>query len=158
MPKQCRIRFNLENKISIITGASSGIGRATAIHFSNLGSKLVLTGRDEKALDETIELCNKNINKQDCILKIVGDLKEKEHCQQIVDETVKKFNQIDVLVNNAGFLKTGSIETITISDFDDLMDVNVKSVIRLTQSCLPYLIKQKGSIGKKLNQQKKFIL
>ena len=137
---------NLENKVSIITGASSGIGQATAVLFSNLGSKLVLSGRDEKALDATIELCNQKMNNSDCILKIVGDLTDKDVCQRIVDEAIKKFNRIDVLVNNAGFLKTGSIETIKIDDFDALMDLNVKSVIRLTQLVLPHLIKQKGSI------------
>ena len=137
---------NLENKVTIITGASSGIGRATAIHFSNIGAKLVISGRDETALDETIELCNKSRNKEDYILKIVGDLTDKNVCQKIVDESIKKFNQIDVLVNNAGFLKTGSLEQLKMEDYDDIMDLNVKSVIRLTQLCLPYLIKQKGSI------------
>jgi len=137
---------HLDNKVTIITGASSGIGRATAILFSNLGSKLVLSGRDENALNETIQLCNQNIDKKECILKVVGDLTNADLCQKIVDESIKKFKKIDVLVNNAGFLKTGSIETIKIEDFDELMDVNVKSVIRLTQLCLPYLIKQQGSI------------
>jgi NADP-dependent 3-hydroxy acid dehydrogenase YdfG len=137
---------NLEDKVAIITGASSGIGRATAVLFSNLGSKLVLTGRNEEALNETIELCNQNMDKKGCILKVIGDLTNKDLSVQIVEESIKKFKKIDVLVNNAGFLKTGSIETIKLEDFDELMNLNVKSVIRLTQLCLPYLIEQKGSI------------
>ena len=136
--------LSLINKVSIITGASSGIGRETAILFSKLGSKLVLVARDETALDSTIQSCEaKNSND---IIKVIGDLSQEETSQRVVDETIKAFGSINILVNSAGILSTGSIETIKMADYDNIMNINVRSVIFLTQLCVPYLIKEKGSI------------
>ncbi|CAF0985909.1 unnamed protein product, partial [Brachionus calyciflorus] len=98
--------LNLKDKVSIITGASSGIGRGTAILFSNLGSKLVITGRDEYALNETISQCCPQSQKN--VIKVVGDITNAEICQKIVEEAIKNFGKIDILINNAGALKTGS--------------------------------------------------
>lgn len=134
--------MNLNNKISIITGASSGIGRATAVLFSKLGSSLVLIGRSEEALNETITSCQPETS----ILKVTGDLTNNEFCKTVVDLAIQKFGKINVLVNSAGILKTGGLETLKMQDYDDSMDLNVKSVINLTQLCLPYLIAEKGSI------------
>ncbi|CAF1119220.1 unnamed protein product, partial [Brachionus calyciflorus] len=119
--------ISLIEKVSIITGASSGIGRGTAIFFSNLGSKLVITGRDEHALDETISKCCSNVQKN--IIKVVGDITNAEICQKIVEEAIKNFRKIDILINNAGALKTGSIQTMKIEDYDYLMNVNTRSAI-----------------------------
>lgn len=134
----------LHNKISIITGASSGIGRATAILFSKLGSKLVLVGRDEKALDETIQSCV--TESKDDIIKVSGDLTKPEFCQKIVDDAIKSFGRISILVNGAGIVQSGSIETMKMSDYEDMMKINVTSIINLTQLCLPHLIAEKGAI------------
>ncbi|CAF0705965.1 unnamed protein product [Brachionus calyciflorus] len=136
--------LTLKNKISIITGASSGIGKATAILFSNLGSKLVLVGRDEKALDETISQCNPEIKND--ILKVAGDLNCADTCKNIVEQAVNRFGVINILVNAAGILKSGSLENMKMEDYELSMNTNVKSAINLTQLCLPYLIKEKGSV------------
>lgn len=100
---------DLNNKVSIITGASSGIGRSTAILFSELGSKLVLVGRNEKNLDETARLCSKDSSNN--VLKVIGDVRDEGTRERIVNEALKKFNKIDILVNNAG----GNIQTSKIS-------------------------------------------
>lgn len=136
--------MNLNDKVAIITGASSGIGQATAVLFSNLGANLVITGRNEEALNETIADCNPD--KKNNILKIVGDLSKKEICDQVVEQCIQKFGKIDILVNSAGILKPGSIETMKMEDYDTTMDINVKSIIHLTQKCLPQLIANKGNI------------
>jgi len=136
--------MNLNNKVAIITGASSGIGRASAILFSTLGAKLVLTGRDDTALNEAISEC-KTASPED-ILKIVGDLSNPDTCNQVVTECLQKFGKIDILVNSAGILIPGSIENMKMADYDTTMNINVKSVIYLTQACLPHLIAQKGNI------------
>lgn len=129
---------------AIITGASSGIGRATAVLFSNLGAKLVITGRDSNALDETIEACNPKAKNE--ILKIVGDLSNKEVSDKVVDTCIEKHGKLNILVNSAGILIGGSIETMKMEDFDTTMNINVKSVINLTQRCVPFLIAEKGNI------------
>lgn len=135
--------LKLNNKISIITGASSGIGRGTAIVFSKLGSKLTLVGRDEKALDETIRLCEAP---QENIVKIIGDLTEKSVISSIVQKTVDSFGGLTTLINNAAIFGLGSIKNTSLEQFDEMMDVNMRSVFTLTQICLPYLIKEKGSV------------
>lgn len=136
--------MNLNDKVAIITGASSGIGQATAILFSNLGAKLVITGRNEEALNETVSLCNPD--KKNEILKIVGDLSKSEVCDQVVEQCIQKFEKIDILINSAGILLGGSIETMKMDDYDTTMNINVKSIIYLTQKCLPQLIANKGNI------------
>jgi NAD(P)-dependent dehydrogenase (short-subunit alcohol dehydrogenase family) len=137
--------ISLANKVSIVTGASSGIGRATAILFSQLGSKLAIVGRDESALDETIAQCPQENRSQ--ILKIKGDLASAEFCKQVVEQTAAKFdNKISILVNCAGMLKAGSIETMKMEDFEYSMNVNVKSALILTQQSVPFIIAEKGSV------------
>lgn len=136
--------ISLSNKISIITGASSGIGQATAILFSKLGAKLVIVGRNEEALNETIKSCGEE--RRDDILKVVGDICNDEVNKRVVEECLKKFGQIDVLVNAAGVLKGGGIENLKMEDYESTMNINVTSLIKLTQNCVPHIIKQKGSI------------
>ncbi|CAF0705962.1 unnamed protein product [Brachionus calyciflorus] len=136
--------LTLQDKVAIITGASSGIGQGTAILFSNLGSKLVISGRDDNALDATIRSCNANLKTE--IIKVVGDVTDPEIRQQIVETAIENFGKIDILVNGAGILKNDSIENMEMENFDFIMNVNVKSIIALTQLCLPHIIKQKGSI------------
>ncbi|RNA22147.1 3-oxoacyl-[acyl-carrier- ] reductase -like [Brachionus plicatilis] len=134
--------LTLRDKVCIITGASSGIGQTTAVLFSTLGSKLVLNGRNEKNLAETVQLCENKNN----IVQIVGDLTDSQIQRLILKICVEKFGRIDVLVNNAGILQNGGIENLKMEDYENLMNVNVKSVISLTQLCLPYLIESKGSV------------
>lgn len=134
--------INLSNKISIITGASSGIGRATAVLFSKLGSKLVLVGRDSTALDETIGLCKE----QNEILKITGDLTDENLAGKIVEKSMNKFGKISILVNNAGIIKGGALDTLKLTDYDYQMNINVKSIVNLTQNCMPHIISEKGSV------------
>lgn len=122
----------------------AGIGQATAILFSNLGAKLVLVGRDENALNQTTQQCNPNTHAD--ILKVVGDLSNPEVCKQVVMECIQKHGRVNILVNSAGIMQPGSIETMNMDDYDRTMDINVKSVIHLTQNCLPHLIATKGSI------------
>ncbi|XP_077967747.1 putative oxidoreductase SSP0419 [Styela clava] len=90
---------NFSGKVVIITGASSGIGAATAIELSKGGAKLTICGRSKERLSETAKTCKENGAK---VLEIVGDLLEFEHLEHIINKTVEKFSTIDVLINNAG--------------------------------------------------------
>lgn len=132
--------MDFTNKVIIITGASSGIGAGAAEHLSKLGAKLVLTGRNEENLRTTVEKCKGEV------LPVVADMNVEADRKRIVDETIKKFGKIDVLVNNAGVGARGDILTTTLEQFDNIMNTNVRSVFHLTQLAAPYLIATKGNI------------
>jgi NAD(P)-dependent dehydrogenase (short-subunit alcohol dehydrogenase family) len=133
----------MEGKIAIITGASSGIGRASAIEFVRNGATVIGVGRNESELgklrDETRELSG--------ILRThLADVTEMSQIDRLVSESIEHFGRIDVLVNAAGIIKSGNIENTTIEDWDKMMDINVRSVFKLMQKCLPYLETSKGNI------------
>jgi len=132
--------MNFSNKVVIITGASSGIGAGAAEHLSKLGAKLVLTGRNEPNLKKTVTKCKGDV------LSIVSDVNIEADRVKIVNETIKKFGQIDVLVNNAGIGLAAEMLTTTMEKFDSVMNTNVRSVFHLTQIVTPHLIKTKGNI------------
>lgn len=132
-----------EDRVILITGASSGIGAATAIHFSKLGALLVITGRNATNLNETAAKC---LATKQPPLEIVGDVMNEQDCVRIVDTTIKHFGKLDVLVNSAGILEPGSIETATLESYDRTMNANVRSIFHLTQLAVPHLIVNKGNI------------
>ncbi len=133
----------LTGKTAIITGATSGIGRATALKLAAAGAKTVAVGRNESALAEIkyeIETSGGTVRTFRADVTIESDL------QKLVAETVATFNQIDILVNAAGTISNGSIETTAVKDFDELMNINVRSVFLLMQMVLPELEKTRGNI------------
>uniref|UniRef100_A0A914VTE0 Uncharacterized protein n=1 Tax=Plectus sambesii TaxID=2011161 RepID=A0A914VTE0_9BILA len=139
-----------DEKVVIITGASSGIGQATAVLFAKRGASIAITGRSEKNLQATRDLAIKAGGTDDKILLIVADVTKEEDTKRIIDETVKKFGQLDVLVNNAG---GGTLEGFNDSHFnqplkvyDYVNNLNMRSVIALCQEAIPHLKKTKGNI------------
>uniref|UniRef100_UPI003AABF5C9 3-oxoacyl-[acyl-carrier-protein] reductase FabG-like n=1 Tax=Centroberyx gerrardi TaxID=166262 RepID=UPI003AABF5C9 len=135
---------SLKGKVTLITGASSGIGAGTSIMFAKLGALLALNGRDVENLAKVAKECT------DCgaaePLLVPGDLTDEETVKKTVEQTIAHFGRLDVLVNNAGILAIGSIETTGMAQYDKVMNINVRSVYHLTQLCVPHLIKTKGSI------------
>lgn len=132
--------MDFTNKVVIITGASSGIGRGAAEYLSSLGALCVLTARNIENLKETASKCSSET------LIIQADVTKENDREKIVNETLKKFGKIDVLVNNAGFGIFKPITETSMDEFDKMIDLNVKSVVRLTQLAIPYLIKTQGNI------------
>lgn len=133
--------MDFTNKIVIITGASTGIGAGAAKYFSQLNSNLVLVARNREKLEEVAKNCSGAE-----ILQIIADVNVEVDRQKIIDETLKKFGKIDVLVNNAGIGKEGNVENFSMDDFDLVMNTNVRSVYHLTQLAIPHLIKSKGNV------------
>jgi len=133
----------MQDKIAIVTGASSGIGRATAALLAQKGASVVAVGRNEK---ELISLKESHKGKKGSIKIYLADVTEFTQIDRLVSETIQNFGQIDVLVNSAGVIKNGSIENTTMDDFDKMMNINVRSVFNLIQKCLPHLIEAKGNI------------
>ncbi|XP_057656643.1 3-oxoacyl-[acyl-carrier-protein] reductase FabG-like [Diorhabda carinulata] len=129
-------------KVILITGASSGIGAATAKQFAGLGATLALAGRNMDNLKQVASDCStKSIP-----LLLTGELTNEKDTKAIVDKTIEHFGKLDVLINNAGILETGTIETTTLDQYDRLMNTNVRSMYHLSMLAVPHLIKSKGSI------------
>ncbi|KAG5328721.1 DCXR reductase, partial [Acromyrmex charruanus] len=128
-------------KVVLITGASSGIGAETAIHLAQLGASLSITGRNKHNLDKVAEQCG-----QPKPLVIIGDLANENDLKNIIDLTIKHYGKLDVLVNNAGIFELGSIETTSLEQYDNIFNINVRSIFQLTALAVPHLIKTKGNI------------
>ena len=134
---------DFEKKVAIITGASSGIGRSTAILFAKMGAKVVLLGRNINKLNETIKKCLIHTS-DDNLLLMVGDVTDENIQLTLFNECLQKFHKIDILINNAGCAKHGHLQNFEMNDYEYIMNINLKAVILLTQKCLPELIKSKG--------------
>lgn len=132
--------MSFSNKVVIITGASSGIGADVAKEFAANGAKVVLVGRNEANLNAVRDSFPSTVES----LIINADVRT--GVDEIIDKTVERFGQIDILINNAGILKSGSIETTTVADFDEVLDINLRSVFQITQKTVPHLIETKGNI------------
>jgi NAD(P)-dependent dehydrogenase (short-subunit alcohol dehydrogenase family) len=133
----------MHGKVAVVTGASSGIGRATAALFARSGMNVVAVGRNEKELsDLTPSVADSNGS-----IKIhLADVTDVARLDEIVADAIDSFGRIDVLVNSAGIIQSGSIETTTEDDWDRMMDINLRSVFVLMQRCIPHLAETKGNI------------
>lgn len=130
-------------KVAVVTGATSGIGHACAVGFANEGANIVCVGRNENALKEVSqELRNAGVE----VLAVRADLSVDDEADHVVEEAGKAFGGIDVLVNAAGFLTTGTIENTSMETWDEMMNVNVRAVFRLMQKALPSLIDRRGNV------------
>ena len=133
----------MKGKIAIVTGASSGIGRATALEFVRNGATVVAVGRNEHELSS---LRDKSRDFEGTLRTHLADVTEFSQLDRLLAETIQHHERLDVLVNAAGILKGGNIETTTLDDWDKMMNINVRSVFYLMQKCVPFLEKTKGSV------------
>jgi NAD(P)-dependent dehydrogenase (short-subunit alcohol dehydrogenase family) len=130
---------NFSNKTFVITGATSGIGKATALKALQCNANVSVVARREKKLNEIFSpFRNTEI--------IAADLTNENDRKNIVEKTISRFNGIDVLVNAAGIIGMGSIENTSLDAWDRMLDINLRSLFRLTQLALPSLIERKGNI------------
>ena len=134
---------NLRDKVIIITGGSSGIGRALALECGSAGAKIVITGRDEGRLNEVATLLDKMKVPNLCMQLDVSV--EKDH-ELLVKNTIQEFGKIDILINNAGISMRALFEEVKLDVFKKVMDINFYGTLYATKYCLPYILKSKGSI------------
>ncbi|XP_038223029.1 3-oxoacyl-[acyl-carrier-protein] reductase FabG-like [Zerene cesonia] len=134
------------DKVVLITGASSGIGSETAIEFSKLGAKLVITGRNKVNLDNVAKLCQEISPQKLEPLTIIADMNSENDVANIINKTISQFTKLDVLVNNAGVLESGTIESTSLEQYDRVMNTNVRGPYYLTMLATPYLIESRGNI------------
>lgn len=134
----------LKGQVAIITGASSGIGRATAYALASEGCNLVLTARREERLREVKEKCEALGVK---VAYYVGDIRLEETAINTINTAINEFGKIDILINNAGIGKLISLTDSTIDDYYELMDTNVfSSFIFSKYATVEMLKRQKGNI------------
>ena len=126
------------NKVIIITGGDSGLGRAASIAFAKEGAKIVIPYYDETRDALETKRYIEGLG-GDCLL-LAGDISDKCFCKKIVEETLKYYGKIDVLVNNAGVqYQQDRLEDISDEQFDQTMKVNIYGMFYLTKAALPYL-------------------
>ncbi|MDX6386114.1 MAG: hypothetical protein QOK48_3687 [Blastocatellia bacterium] len=131
------------NKVVLVTGATSGIGHAVAVRFAEASAHVVALGRNQEALREVASAV-KNAGGE--ALTLTVDVTNGDEGQQAIDEAVNRFGRLDVLVNAAGHISSGSIETTSLTAWDAMMNVNLRAVFQLMQMASPHLIETKGNI------------
>lgn len=134
---------SLKDKIVIITGATSGIGKACAEVYGKAGAKVVITGRNPDKLEMTFkQLKEANIE----VLAIHADAGCEKDNQRMVEETLKKFGRIDILINNAGISMRALFQDLDLEVFKRVMDTNFWGTVYATKYSLPQIIQNKGTI------------
>jgi NAD(P)-dependent dehydrogenase (short-subunit alcohol dehydrogenase family) len=133
----------MKDKVAIITGATSGIGHATALKFACEGAKVAIVARGEGRLADVVKAIESDGG---VAIGIAADVTDEKDVERIVHETIEAFGGIDVLVNAAGIIATGTIETTQLEDWDYMMNVNVRAPFYLMQCAMPYLIESKGNV------------
>ncbi|KAI6195991.1 hypothetical protein M3Y94_01055700 [Aphelenchoides besseyi] len=138
--------MSFEGKVVIVTGSSSGIGQSAVELFAAKGASVTVHGQNEERLQKTVELLKKNGVSESRLLVVRGSIEKEETRKQLIDETVKKFGRLDVLVNNAACgQKTGLVPT-SLENLDYLYQTNLRSVYHLVELALPHVLKTKGNI------------
>ena len=133
----------MRDKVVIITGASSGIGKALAHAFGEAGAKIVITGRNQESLEKASGALNiKNIDN----LPIVADVSIEKDNELVIEKTIEKYGKIDVLINNAGISMRALFEELDLSVIRQLMDINFYGTVYATKYALPHILKTQGSI------------
>ena len=136
--------FNLENKIAIVTGASSGIGKSVALTLAEVKANVILVDIRIDVLNQLVEQINKRGQKA---IAIKADVSKKVEVDRIVQETLKEFAKIDILVNCAGINRRAPAEIFSEEDWDDVINTNLKGVFLCSQAVGKVMIKQnKGKI------------
>jgi len=134
---------DIKDRVAIITGASSGIGRATAVRFAQEGIKVVLCSRNERELEKTASEAGKYNTDT---LVVPADLSEESAIKRVISKTIEKFGRLDILVTAAGIIANGTVESTSAELWDRMMNINLRSVFLIMQHAVPYLEKTKGSV------------
>lgn len=133
----------MKDKVVIITGASSGIGRGLSKHYARMGSKVVMAARNREKLQEL----EQELGRESCeVFAVQTDVSREEDCRELVDKVVEKYGHIDVLINNAGISMRATFEDLRLDVIRQVMDVNFYGTIYCTKYALPYLLKTRGSV------------
>jgi NADP-dependent 3-hydroxy acid dehydrogenase YdfG len=131
----------LDNKVAIVTGASSGIGYATSLKLSKAGIRVVAGARRTDRLQDLEKQIIEN-NGEILIQKL--DVTSKSDCDSLANATVNKWGKIDVLINNAGLMPLSYFRYGKVEEWEQMVDVNIKGVLYCTSAVVPYMLQQKS--------------
>lgn len=136
--------MSFKNKSVLITGSTQGIGKALALLLAKDGANVMLNGRDEKRLSSAI----KEFNRQGLRVKgIQADVSDPSNCESLIEETIKQYGKLDILVNNVGVaIGPEMVENIKPEVYAQSISINYLSAIYMTRVCLPYIREHKGSV------------
>jgi len=132
------MNYRLKDKIAMVTGAGSGIGRACALALASEGARVALIGRRKDRLEAVAREIGNNA------LVVAADVSKKPDIDRMVEQTVANFGGLNILVNNAGVLHAGTVEQVTEQQWDETFNVNVRGVWLLSRAVLPHLRKAGG--------------
>jgi len=133
----------LEGRAALVTGATSGIGRATALRFAEAGARVALVGRDAGRLsDVAAEVSGRG----GAAVEIRADVTDESDARRAVETAVQSLGGLDVLVNAAGIISNGTVETTPLAEWDAMMNVNLRSVFHLMQLAAPHLQRRPGNV------------
>jgi NADP-dependent 3-hydroxy acid dehydrogenase YdfG len=132
---------NISGKVVVITGASSGLGEATARHLGALGATIVLGAR---RLDRIEAIAQDLQSAGGRALAIATDVTDASQVKALVDAAVERFGRVDVMINNAGLMPNSPIERLKIADWDQVIDVNIKGVLYGIAAALPHMQRQRS--------------
>jgi len=136
-------KASMKEKVVVITGGSSGIGKALAKEFGKHGSKILITGRNNENLDKAVE----EIRQAGVTVSgLQADVSQEEDNRKMVAEAIRLYGRIDVLINNAGISMRALFEDVDIEVLKKVMDINFYGVLYATKYCLPHIIESKGSV------------
>lgn len=131
----------IKDKVVIVTGASSGIGYATALTLSKAGAKVAIGARRTDKLIELENIIKKNGGE---IFSQKLDVTNKSDCKSFVDATIKKWGGVDILINNAGLMPLSFVKNLKIDEWDQMIDVNIKGVMYCTAAVIPHMHSKKS--------------
>jgi NAD(P)-dependent dehydrogenase (short-subunit alcohol dehydrogenase family) len=135
--------MRLEHKVALITGGTSGIGEATAVLFAKEGANVTVTGRNEK---RGLAVAEKITNDGGKAIFIRADVRKAEECRRAVDETLRVFDRLDILFNNAGVFYPHTTLDCTEEEWDLQMDVNLKGTFLMAKAALPHMIERRRGV------------
>ena len=130
--------MSLEGKVAIITGGSKGIGKATAVLFANEGAKVVITGRNEDDLKDTVSQADGEIE------YLINDVSNEDDCKSCVEHTINKYGKVDILFNNAGIAAMSPTHETSVEDWDRIFNINVRGSFMMAKEVIPHMIKNGG--------------
>ncbi len=132
---------NIEGKVVVITGASSGLGESTARHLAKLGATVVLGARRTDRLDAIVRDIEARGGKA---LAVTVDATKRAEVESLVNKAIDTYGKIDVLVNNAGIMPIAPLSLLKVDEWDRMIDLNIKGVLYGVAAALPHFLKQKG--------------
>lgn len=138
--------FNLNNKVAVVTGASSGLGKRASLALANEGAQVILLARRVEKLEEIVEEITKKNKKAEAI---ACDVTNEENIKTVIEKIINKYGKIDILFNNAGVAVRGGVVELTQEDWDKSFNTNAKGIYLVSKYVVPHMIKNK--YGKIIN-------